>query len=247
MAKITSLSRHNIFINNDITNPEANWDWLDINYWRDRDGIAGQSTGRSTTYLISHPQGEYVLRHYYRGGAIRYISKDYYCYYGLEKTRIYAEFTLLEQLQAWNLPAPAPIAGRITRKGLLYKADLLMATIPNATDVFQRLCQHALTPSVWQSIGMTIARFHQHGVYHADLNCHNLMLDKAEKIWLIDFDRAEIKPMHPSWTTQNLARLYRSLVKEKNKNTLFYFDDNNWAQLLIGYDSQKDNPQNTNS
>ena len=235
MAKISLLSRHNIFISHENANLDAHWDWLDINYWRDRDGISGQSTGRSTTYLISDPQGEYVLRHYYRGGAIRHISKDYYCYCGLEKTRIYAEFTLLEQLKAWNLPAPAPIAGRIIREGLVYKADLLMAKIPNAMDVFQQLIKRPLSDTIWQTIGATIAQFHQRGVYHADLNCHNLMLDNHHKIWLIDFDRAKIKPIHTRWTTQNLERLYRSLIKEKNKNPTFYFEDNNWAQLLLGY------------
>jgi 3-deoxy-D-manno-octulosonic acid kinase len=239
LAQINQLSRHHIFISNDNPVFDAHWDWLDVNYWRASDSISGQSTGRSATYLISHPQGEYVLRHYYRGGAIRHISKDNYLYCGLEKTRVYTEFSVLEQLKAWDLPAPVPIAGRIIRQGFIYTADLLMAKIPDAVDVFQHLLQQPLTAAEWQTMGATIAQFHQRGVCHADLNCHNLMLDQQGKIWLIDFDRAEIKPQHPSWTAQNLGRLYRSFIKEKHKHTPFYFEDNDWEQLLIGYDSHK--------
>jgi 3-deoxy-D-manno-octulosonic acid kinase len=37
------------------------------------------------------------------------------------------------------------------------------------------------------------------------------------------------------WKKQNLQRLLRSLNKEKVKNTKLYFSNENWQQLLKGY------------
>ena len=66
------------------------------------------------------------------------------------------------------------------------------------------------------------------------------MIDDGHKIWLIDFDRATLQPTsteRTSWMAQNLGRLYRSLCKEKSKFESFHFTDNDWEQLLKGYDA----------
>lgn len=242
LPHITPLSAGHFFITCASPTKPAEAQWLDINFWRDQNSVYGQSLGRSATYFINNVHGEFVLRHYYRGGAIRHISKDCYIFCGPRRTRLYEEFSILEQLKNWGLPAPTPVAGRIIRKGLFYKADLMMEKIPNATDIFQLLQKQGLSFEAWKSIGATIAAFHKRGVYHADLNCHNLMRDNQGTIWLIDFDKAKIhtpESGRAGWAAQNLARLYRSLVKEREKNSPFYFEDNHWEQLLAGYDSSQ--------
>lgn len=213
--------------------------WFNPNFWRSNNQITGQSTGRATTYMIKQPPfNGLVLRHYYRGGAIRHLLKDSYLYQSIKNTRVYAELEVLEKLEQWGLAAPKPIAGRVVRAGLFYRADLLMEQIPNARDLFCELKSSRLSKKTWEEIGKTIAQFHQYGVYHADLNCHNIMRDNTGKIWVIDFDRASFKPQGAGWETQNIGRLYRSLTKEQERQASFYFDDTQWEYFLNGYDAK---------
>ena len=80
----------------------------------------------------------------------------------------------------------------------------------------------------WREIGVCIRRFHASGVWHADLNAHNILMDRVGGIWLIDFDRGE-RRKHGAWGQGNLARLQRSLRK------LGYDDAQTWQALLQGY------------
>ncbi|HEY7774055.1 MAG TPA: 3-deoxy-D-manno-octulosonic acid kinase [Marinagarivorans sp.] len=215
-------------------------EWFSPEHWHAKDAITGQSLGRSTTYFIENNEHQYVLRHYYRGGMIRHLMRDTYFYHGLKNTRTYKELEILEKLNEWKLPAPTPVAGLVEQSGFFYRADILMKQIPEACDLYQYLQKNSLNTQQWRDIGITIGRFHQHGVYHADLNCHNIMRDKHGKIWLIDFDRAKLQTdaaNKSSWTAQNLGRLFRSFTKELNRCTQFAFEQQSWEQLLIGYDS----------
>lgn len=210
-------------------------------FWQEKGAICGESHGRNATYFIQQEAQQWVLRHYYRGGMVRHLSKDHYLYTGLHSSRVFQELNLLETLGRWELPAPTPVGGLLVRsKGFWYCADILMGKISNAEDLYQTLKARALPKMQWREIGKTIARFHEHGVYHADLNCHNIMIDDRHQIWLIDFDRATLQPRSPertSWMAQNLGRLYRSFCKEKAKHRSFHFSDNDWEYLLSGYDT----------
>nr|AIA86950.1 CAZy families GT30 protein [uncultured Idiomarina sp.] len=56
---------------------------------------------------------------------------------------------------------------------------------------------------------------HEAGVWHADLNAHNILLDTAGQPWLIDFDRARDygEPLAHQLRVANMQRLRRSLEK----------------------------------
>ena len=213
-------------------------DWFSPSYWQQNDAVTGQSQGRNITYFVKHQDKQLVLRHYYRGGLIGKIAKDGYLYAGLKQSRVYKEFALLEKMLELGLPVPKPIAARLVKKLHLYTADIIMEQIPLAQDLFQILKVRALTKDEWINLGNTIAKFHHNGIYHADLNIHNLMMDNTGKIWLIDFDRGQIKPNKTKWQKSNLERLKRSLEKEKSKYPEFNWQANQWLHLLKGYQSQ---------
>lgn len=215
---------------------------LDANYWQQKKAITGSAQGRGTTWFIAYTdineqQYDWVLRHYYRGGLIGKIIKDSYWFDGIEKTRAAREFSLLRHMQTLSLPAPQPIAYRVTQKGLCYKADLLSSRINNAKDLVAILSEKSLPPYVWENIGTTIQKFHHHGIYHHDLNSHNILLDDKEQVYLIDFDRGELRtnPVNTQWKQANIARLQRSFLKELNKLPQFNFTDENWSSLIAGY------------
>ena len=122
----------------------------------------------------------------------------------------------------------------------LYQARILLQRIPDSETLDQRLSMSALTEEQWQSIGACIARFHQHNIFHADLNASNILLDSQQKIYLIDFDKGEqrvhSKP-DATWKKENLQRLKRSLLKQQGIHGKYYFDQQSWAELLQGYGS----------
>ena len=209
--------------------------WFDIDHWKLQNAVTGQSTGRNITWFIGHKDGEWVLRHYYRGGMVAKLVKDKYFFTKIENTRCYQELLLLEQMYLQGLPVPKPIAARVQKNGLFYRADLLIEKILNASDLVYQLKREALSEARWHMIGALVAKFHQAGIYHADLNAHNILMDKDDKFWLIDFDRCENRIASSDWQQANLARLKRSFYKEQGLHDTFYFDATQWHWLLQGY------------
>ena len=116
-----------------------------------------------------------------------------------------------------------------------YKADILVEVIPGAVDVFRLLREKQLSAELWQKLGAVIKELHDAGVYHSDLNCHNLMLDDHDKAWIVDFDKCDFRE-EGDWKEANIQRLLRSLRKEKEKNETFYWKESrDWPELLTGY------------
>ena len=216
---------------------------FDVEYWSKQEQIVGESVGRNITYFVKSELTDtpWVLRHYYRGGLIAKLIKDRYLFSSLENTRVYKEMSLLEKMIDLDLPVPKPIGGKIQVNGLFYRADLMMEKI-SAQDLVALLKSAPLSEKIWKLIGTTIADFHNQGVYHSDLNAHNIMLDNMDsiqgsdnKVWLIDFDQCEIREKASSWQQDNLNRLKRSFEKEKNINKPFYYSSKEWEYLNNEY------------
>lgn len=212
--------------------------WFEPSFWKKQSQVIGQSKGRHTTWFVQPPSDvsstPWVLRHYYRGGMVSKITHDQFFYLGLKNTRPYKELLLLDWMYRQGLPVPKPIGARIVKGLLLYKADLLMEKLA-ASDLVALLTKRELSESQWQNIGELVARFHNKGIYHADLNAHNILMDDNDKIWLIDFDRCEVRKSSFQWQNQNIQRLHRSFLKEKQQLSVFNFNDFNWQMLLKGY------------
>jgi len=191
---------------------DINGDWFDQSHWLNQGRLLGANSGRGSAWVIKSEWGKWVLRHYLRGGLYAKLNKDHYLWSGLKNTRAYREFELLQQLQTWQLPAPAPVAAKIRKSGLMYQNDLIMAHIPHRQTLAQAIIAHETSEQDWQMTGQTIARFHEHGVFHADLNAHNILLsDKL--VHVIDFDKGQIRKPQPGWCEKNLKRLKRSVDK----------------------------------
>ena len=209
-------------------------EWFDVNFWQQQHAITGQAKGRGAAIFIQHQQHHWVLRHYRRGGLVGKFIRDAFWFTGQNRTRVARELNLLAQMREWHLPCPNPVAGRVIQSGLLYRNDILIERIADATDVHDILCKRALTEDQWQSIGRTIRRFHDKQVYHHDLNIHNILLDASDEVWLIDFDKCDIR-IGERWKQDNLARLHRSLQKELGKNSGYHFSQSDWLALISGY------------
>ena len=223
-----------------ISNPElgVDKDWFSMAAWKAQNAIEGTAAGRGTVWFIKTEQGQYVLRRYRRGGLIAKLTQFNFLFRGFKNTRPYQELKLLEFMREQGLPVPEPIAGHCQRIGVQYQAEIITKLIPDAKELFTCLLDQEQTSAAnlnWYEIGKTIKRLHDAGVNHTDLNCHNIMIDLAQKVWIIDFDKCHQASIAKDWQEANLLRLKRSFEKEASKHPNFQFKQANWQTLLEGY------------
>ena len=214
--------------------------FFDPAFWQQQNRILGSAKGRGTTWFLQTQdlfEVNSALRHYYRGGFIGKFNKDKYRFTTLQQTRSFAEFNLLNQLHKANIPVPKPIGALVTRLPFgWYQADILTEKIENAQDLTALLQQQHLSATAWQRIGKLIRQLHDLQICHTDLNAHNILVQHTQaekKYWLIDFDKCGKKSGN-TWKQENLNRLHRSFQKEITRMQI-QFNEQNWAQLLEGY------------
>lgn len=207
---------------------------FDPAWWRERDMVTGQASGRGTAYFLNTPNGAWVLRHFRRGGLVSKLVHDSYLWRGAARSRPFLEWRLLGEMTRLGLPVPVPVAARVVRSGCAYKADLLTVCVPGAQTLDEALRSRVMEAADWHTLGQVIARFHAAGVWHADLNAKNILVDGDRRFTLIDFDHSRLrKPGR--WASRNLARLRRSLEKQQARHLEYHFAEADWGALLSGY------------
>ena len=207
---------------------------FDPKFWQRRGELHAVSSGRGAAWFIGPEKNQWVLRHYRRGGIIARLSHDQYVWAGEDKVRSFVEWRLLAYLADHGLPTPKPIAARYRRSGLKYRCDLITARIAGASSLSAALARAPLSQSAWAAVGAVIARLHHQGVDHADLNAHNVLLDEAETVSVIDFDRGRVRTPG-KWSAGNLQRLRGSLAKVSLGLPNERFAPTDWQTLLSGY------------
>ncbi|GAA0206109.1 3-deoxy-D-manno-octulosonic acid kinase [Kangiella japonica] len=212
-------------------------DWFDPKKLQQNKEVIGQSVGRSTTYFFEKEGEGFVLRQYFRGGLLSKWVEDSYFFLGIRKTRAYREQAMLKKMYNLGLPVPQPVAMLVHKKGLVYQASIIIRLIKNSRDLFHILRERALTDDEWVRVGALIKEFHNKGVYHSDLNIHNILLSDSGKMWLIDFDKGHFVEPNASHLEGNLSRLKRSLLKESRNQAQFHWRSPDWDLLMKGYAS----------
>ena len=215
--------------------PQAQAELFDPRYHRHQRNIQGEALGRGTTYFVRIDNNACVLRHYRRGGFVAKLLTDQYFWTGIEHTRAWREWHLLTQMLEKGLPVPRPVAAHVEKTGFYYRADLIMLRLSASKSLADWLCKKDLPVEQWRNIGKTLRAFHNAGVYHADLNAHNILLTDQSEVYLIDFDKGQIRPQVGSWQQANMDRLQRSLQKLNSQISPFHFSKIVWQQLLQGY------------
>jgi 3-deoxy-D-manno-octulosonic acid kinase len=209
--------------------------WFDQQHWRRAGAIALETSGRGSVFVVDHGAQRWVLRHYQRGGLVAKLIEDHYLWLGIERTRAFREWRLLERLRAAALPVPKPIAARVRRSGFSYTADIITGYLPDTRTLSSFLTDGCAPPGCWTSIGRMIKAIHAHGVDHPDLTAHNILLDSSGAVFLVDFDNAAIKAPG-RWQRAGVERLKRSLRKVALE-TGTEFDPIAWDELEAAYDA----------
>ena len=207
---------------------------FDPQSWDSAVPVPGVAGGRGTTLFVQHKEQDWVLRHYHRGGRVMRMLRDRFLWTGWESSRPFREWSLLRHLQKLGLPAPVPIAARSVNRGIFYSADLISQRLPGVVPFSSRLQQDGIDEKLWHAVGSCIGRFHAANVFHADLSAHNIQVDAADNVYILDFDRGRIMRSAGRWRHSNLVRLQRSLRKIRDSSDIV-FGPGQWRSLLAGY------------
>ncbi len=196
--------------------------WFDPEAW----GASAEpisTGGRGAAWFLNGDRGNWVLRHYRRGGLPGKLLNDRYLYLGQSRVRSTQEFFLLQSLAQQGLPVPAPVAAWYQRQGASYRAALIIERLEGTRSLLSLNRREHLP--LWEAAGRCIRRFHDAGVDHADLNATNILVRPEQgEVFLIDFDRGVQHSGDTTgapWKAANLARLERGVYKHwaSNANT----------------------------
>lgn len=204
--------------------------------WPHADAVRGAmgSGGRGSTLYIGNVPGQFVLRHYRRGGLPGKLVRDRYVWLGEDETRPFREWRMLAKMAEFGLRVPRPAAARYVRRGPFYTADIITVRVPGIRPLSRVIAEGPRKPAYWSAIGGGIFEFHAAGVYHADMNAYNVQLDTNDRVWMLDFDRGRLRAPGP-WQQATLKRLHRSLRKIVTLHRGVYFGKADWDALLEGY------------
>ncbi|GAB56134.1 3-deoxy-D-manno-octulosonic acid kinase [Glaciecola punicea ACAM 611] len=212
-------------------------DHFDNDFLKRKKLITQIAKGRGIVYFFTLGNTELVLRHYKRGGLVAKVSNDSFIFTRISHTRCYEELSVLQHLRDKKVNVPKPIAGKITRKGLFYSADIITEVISNAVELNEILLSEGVVAATWQAIGLQIKKMHNAQVYHGDINVKNILLSRQTtppSIHLLDFDKCAIK-RGDDWKNANLLRFKRSLLKQVSKSPHYHYRQRDWDALLAGY------------
>lgn len=185
--------------------------------------------GRNAAWFIKHNGQQAILRHYRRGGLIAKFVRRYYFWMGAKRTRSWAEFAVLLHLRNRQVAVPVPLAALWERVFLGYKAAIIVERIPEALPI-----AHQLEKTNASAVAFVVKKMHDAGVWHADLNVFNILIDAQQQIHLIDFDKAKIlNVVNSKQRLNNVLRLRRSLIKVRGDIGLQWFEEFYHAYQLL--------------
>ena len=174
-------------------------------------------SGRGGAWRVELPGGlRVVVRLYRRGGLVARVVRD--TYLG-PRPRPLHELAVTVEARRRGVVAPEVLGARV-EGGLVYRGALVTAEVPNARTLITALRAAAGARercALAARAGRAVARLHDAGVYHADLNLTNLLVgpNGADDVVVVDFDRARVRggSLGARARRRNLARLARSLAK----------------------------------
>ena len=186
---------------------------------RDRSSAAGEE-GRGAVFMLSGKElgleYDVVVRQYRHGGLLRGLFGDRF----LSEKRFLGEFRIHRRVRELGLPAPEPLGvivvrDRAVRPGLKgYYATRKLEGVRGLPEYLNRA-----TPErrrlLAAELGTRLRCLHEDGIFYADLQVRNLLVDDSDELFFIDFDKSKRfpGPLSPARRRANLYRFARSMEK----------------------------------
>jgi 3-deoxy-D-manno-octulosonic acid kinase len=155
-----------------------------------------------------------VVKHYKRGGLAGRLIRRRYLKWG--KTRSQSEFELLLKAQDMGIRVPEPLV-YASQGYLFYRAWLVTREI-NQPQSLARLSlnDEKRAADAMKSVIEQISQLIEHGILHVDLHPGNVVIDQADRIFLVDFDKGQNYHGNKSKLTgRYISRWQRAVNKHK--------------------------------
>lgn len=209
-------------------------------------------TGRGRVYSVPAPAAgpdartRWVVRHYYRGGAVAGLLGDRYL--ALGRPRPFVEAVAARTARERGIPTPAAVSGAVYPAGVFYRADIVTEEVPDAVDLADLLFASDPTPggdereAALAAAGRLVRRLEQAGLLHPDLNAKNVLVRFGEggaSAHLVDLDRCATRTAGvPAPALPMRRRLERSLRKFQLR-TGRGLGASEWAALRRGFEGER--------
>jgi 3-deoxy-D-manno-octulosonic acid kinase len=184
--------------------------------------------GRGRVYVVPAPLGlggRWVIRHYFRGGAVASLLDDRYLRVGTP--RPVHEFRVGRTLEEIGVPTPPHIGAAVYPDGPFYRGDLVTEWVPGSRDLAGVLFPDNVGPAIdvpafdpmaaMRAAGVLVRLLHDRGVHHPDLNLKNILVTKRGdelRALVLDLDRARVRArVGKRARDRMLARFWRSARK----------------------------------
>jgi len=178
------------------------------------------SGGRGGVHrVVLSERGTAIVRPYRRGGAVRHFVRDLYWH---RPPRPLVELICTETARQRGVPTVEVLGAGVEWLSCgLYRGAFVTREAEGFVNLWEWLRSKptgAGREAVITAVAQTIARMHEAGIAHADLNLTNILVRVAKNspaVLLIDFDKARVFPsrLPPRRCERNLQRLHRSLNK----------------------------------
>jgi 3-deoxy-D-manno-octulosonic acid kinase len=179
-------------------------------------------TGRGAAYGLATRHGQWVVRHYRRGGAIAAMLEDRYLRLG--PTRPMRELWASTAARSRGVPTPEVVAAVTYPAGPFYRADLATRYVEDSADLAESVLGAARAApgqrvEIWRAAGALLRLAFAAGVEHRDLNLRNILIqprdDGPPAAFLLDLDRAVVhdRAVSDPERARMMSRLQRSRRK----------------------------------
>lgn len=192
-------------------------------------------SGRRTAKIIDYKGKKYILKKEVRGGLFSSILTDKF----FSLSPFYREIEISSLLSSKDLTIPILLLFGI-KKNFLYKVYSLTQYIDDAFSLKDIVLNKNLIEERVIRAGETIAKMHNLGLYHFDLNLGNILFSK-DKTYIIDLKNSYFynSPLNCFLAKKNLLRVFQSYIKETTKENIKCKKDF-FKLILNGYSKIRD-------
>jgi 3-deoxy-D-manno-octulosonic acid kinase len=140
-------------------------------------------------------------------------------YLRIGRARPLRELSASAAARSRGIQTPAIVAGVTYDDGLYYRCDLVTEVVPGVLTLADHLHEHDGTRGwlvAMARAGALIRSLAETGIFHVDLNAHNVLLspDEGEAGWVVDLDRARVLTRASAAAAERMQiRLTRSIIK----------------------------------
>ncbi len=154
--------------------------------------------------------GRIVVKHYSRGGWLRHVVESLYLRCGKSRSEI--EFEMLTRARAVGVSVPEPLVWADQGK-FFYRAWLVTREIENKESLAElSLRNEDEAIAVLEKFTRQLNLLIEAGIFHVDLHPGNVILDPQGKVFILDFDKAEIFQGSADALRERYVRRWRRAV-----------------------------------